>query len=268
MKSNTIFTLIIVGIFALITTPLIVEVFGQEVFPHPPPIDPNRPLPVFPQWPIPFNPEPPLPPNPPPIDTPPPTIYDDPPIPPNDPNTFAEEYGKEGGKDPVTIGTWGYIEPGNGFECNNSPNPFDFDNDSKKENMCYWYESGTDIFFVDFNRNRHLDNGFELLNMETKGYIDGLHYLNQNPETCIKYDCYNWNDINSNILIDSQELTQITHEIKFIDCYHIPEGHESPDVNLPEGRDRGFFIYGACYEQDLGWMYATQPTYFNVDEKR
>ena len=104
---------------------------------------------------------------------------------------------KGGGGDPIVLGKWGYVELGNDKECNNSPSPFDYDNDSFREHMCYWYHPETKILFVDFNGNQKLDNGYELLN--AKGYANALDILRLSPEICTVSDCYIWKDTNSNI---------------------------------------------------------------------
>ena len=66
--------------------------------------------------------------------------------------------------------------------------------------MCYWFNPDTKILFVDFNGNKSLDNGYELLNADK--YRDALNILRISPELCAISDCYIWQDKNSNILVD------------------------------------------------------------------
>ena len=167
---------------------------------------------------------------------------------------------KGGGDDPITIGKWSYIEPGNGYQCQNSPNPFDFDNDGFKEHMCYWYSPQTKILFVDFNGNKQLDNGYELLNSD--GYENALEILSMSPDLCLHSECYIWMDKNSNILVDEDELDSFGEVFSLSGVKAYSEGKLSNDVYLPEGRDRGFFIYGEAEDETLGKLYATAPTYW------
>jgi hypothetical protein len=171
---------------------------------------------------------------------------------------------KSGGGDPIVFGKWGFIELGNGKKCGNSPNPFDYDNDSFKEQMCYWYHPLTKILFVDFNGNKKLDNGYELLN--SAGYDNAFQILEQSPELCTVSDCYLWQDKNSNILIDYGELEPFQESFQLSGVMNYPSGKLITDNIYPresrEDNPRGFWIYGEAQEKNLVNMSATKPTYW------
>ena len=175
---------------------------------------------------------------------------------------------RSSGKDPVVIGKWGFIEPGNDAQCANSPNPFDFDNDGFKEHMCYWYHPETKILFVDFNGNKQLDNGYELLVSE--GHENPLKILVNSSDFCIIHNCYLWQDKNSNILVDVGEIEP--HNMEFVRLHKtsitIRDGlllEDEDKVFLRVGNNgdlRGSYIYGEFEDKNLGTMYATKPTYW------
>ena len=173
---------------------------------------------------------------------------------------------KGGGADPIVIGKWGYVELGQEFRCVGSPNPFDFDNDGFKEQMCYWYHPETKILFVDFNGNKILDNGHELLN--SPGYSNGLEILTQSPELCVVTDCYLWQDKNSDILVNADEIEPFKKSFKISNLKEYPKGELVTDLDKIYPREnlkdnpRGFFIYGEAQDEILGDMYATKPTYW------
>ena len=190
-------------------------------------------------------------------------IYDSPitDVPPAIPPVDDDPDGKGGGWDPLVFGTWAYIEPGNEYRCSNSENPFDYDNDGFREHMCYWYSPETKILLVDFNFNQQLDNGYELLNIE--GYENAIEILKLYPEICLDSDYYIWKDINSNILVDDGELEPFIQTFNLSGIISYPEGKMSNDVYLPEGRERGFYIYGETYDETLDEnIYVTKPTYW------
>jgi len=160
---------------------------------------------------------------------------------------------KGGGQDPIVFGNWTYIEPGNGHKCANSPNPFDFDNDGFKEHMCYWYSKDTKILFVDFNGNKQLDNGYELLNAEN--YANAFEIIRSDPNLCVNTHCYIWQDINSNILVDDGELQEHNKVFDISEYEEYPHGYKLKE------NDR--VVYAKVYEQNLDEsLYATKPTYW------
>ena len=174
---------------------------------------------------------------------------------------------KSGGADPILVGKWGYIHPGNGYQCANSPNPFDFDNDGYKENMCYWYHPDSKLLFVDFNGNQQLDNGYELLN--AKGHISAVSVLLKQPNLCVVHDCYLWQDKNSNIRVDEGELEAHDKEFVFKKRQAYLDGRYISDpekvflrISEETGKLRGVYIYGLYQEETLDTMYETQPTYW------
>ena len=160
---------------------------------------------------------------------------------------------KDGGRDPIVFGKWSYIEPGNGYKCSNSPNPFDFDNDGFKEHMCYWYGPETNILFVDFNDNKQLDNGYELLNAE--GYTNAIEIIRSYPNLCVNTHCYMWQDINSNILVDDGELRKHDKVFDLLEYQEYPYGYKL--------KENGRFVYAKAHDQNLDeTLYATHPTYW------
>ena len=126
--------------------------------------------------------------------------------------------------------------------------------------MCYWYGPETKILFVDFDGNKQIDNGYELLNVNT--FENALELLYLYPDLCVYSDCYVWTDQNSNIRVDDRELEEITQKFNILEMVAYPEGKLSHDVYLSDDRDREYFVYGEAEDKNLGVMYATKPTYW------
>ena len=159
--------------------------------------------------------------------------------------------GKEGGDDPLVFGKWYYHENADA-KCKND-HTFDYDNDGFPEYFCY--DIVGSVFVVDFNGNGQIDNGIEMLNFHRTEYsmYSPVTYLQDNPDTCIDYNCYLWHDTNpKNWKVDEYELVPFSFDVDVVRYYDYGK----------KLSDNGRYVYCSGLTTNNEHFYCVKPTYW------